>query len=399
MKNFAKIKEKDKKMNENKSVSEEMIRNVEDESSEIIDEMIEEIENEASEGLEEIDDATSEMRGETIEPFEDETSDMTEGSGSDPILLGKAKKNIKTMHLVQKTKKMLKEANDREETCKRLLEKDIKEYENAKSQLKASGLDACVALVKKLGYQTKNDELEEKETVVFSPQKELKPLVLKDISSGRFTGLVYALLGGVATAIGLVYLATEKLDMTLNVTRVPSEDVTQSILAWFSTLIGLHEDVYIGAGVLGFLVVLVMIFIYVARVSLKRNSNLHFAVKQFVEAELYIEKKANCKAETEKIDMHIKDTIVMMRTYEVLFNEQKGKLERILYVEGEREKSTDYHDKSYTEIRETKELIRAIREYMNIPMVDEGKLSAKSVLLLQHAKDQADKMIKRFYYK
>ena len=41
MKNFAKINEKDNKMNENKSVSEEMIRKVEDEASEIIEEMIE----------------------------------------------------------------------------------------------------------------------------------------------------------------------------------------------------------------------------------------------------------------------------------------------------------------------------------------------------------------------
>lgn len=384
-------------MNKNENVSEKIIRNAEDESSEIIDEMIEEIENEASENLEEIDDATLEIREETIEPFEDETLEMTEGPRPDPILSGKAKKHVKTMYLVEKTKKMFKEANDREEACKRLLEKDIKEYEDAKSALKANGLDACVELVKKLGYQTKNDELEEKETVVFTPKKELKPLELKDISRGRFSGLVYALLGGVATAIGLVYLATEKLNMTLNVTRIPSEDVTQSILAWFSTLLGLHEDVYIGAGVLGFLVVLVMILIYVARVSLKTRSNLHVAVKQFVETELYIEKKANCKAETDKIDMHIKDTIGMMRTYEVLFTEQKGKLERIFFVEGEREKSTDYHDKSYTEIRETKELIRAIREYMNSAMVEEGKLSEKSVLLLQHAKDQADKMFKRFY--
>jgi len=369
-------------MNENKSVS---------------DEMIEEIENEALESLEEIDDATLKMREETIEPFEDEALEMTEGPVPDPILPGKAKKHVKTMHLMEKTKKMVKEVNDREEACRRLLAKGIKEYKDAKSVLKANGLDACVELVKKLGYQTKNDELEEKETVVFTPKKELKILVLKDISRGRFTGFVFALLGGIATAIGLVYLATEKLNMTLNVTRVPSEDVTQSILAWFSTLLGLHEDVTIGASVLGFLVILVMILIYVARVNLKTSSNLHVAVKQFVEAEFYIEQKVNCQPEIDKINMHIKDTIGMMRTYEVLFTEQKGKLERILYVEGEREKSIDYHNKSYAVIHETKELIRAIREYMNSPIAEEGKLSAKSVFLLHHAKNQADKMLKQFY--
>jgi len=382
------------KMNKNENVSEEMIKNAEDESSVMIEE---EIENEAPEELEEIDDATLKMRDATLELFEDETLEMTEGPVPDPILPGKAKKNVKTMHLVKKTKKMLKEVNDREEACKRLLEKDIKAYEDARSALKTNGLDACTSLLKRLGYQTRNDELEEKETVVFTPKKELKPLVLKDISRGRFSGLLLALLGGIVTAIGLVYLATEKVNMTLNVTRVPSEDETQSILAWFSTLLGLHEDVTIGAGVLGFLVILVMILIYVSRVSSKTSCNLHVAVKQFVEAEFYIAQKTNCQAETDKIDMHIKDTIGIMRTYEVLFTEQKGKLERILYVEGEREKSIDYHNKSYAVIRETKELIRAIREYMNSPMVEEGKLSVKSVFLLHHVKKQADKMLKRFY--
>ena len=82
---------------------------------------------------------------------------------------------------------MVKEVNDREEACKHLLEKDIKEYEDARSSLKENGLDACTSLVKKLGYQTRNDELEEKETVVCTPKKELKPLVLKDISRGRFS--------------------------------------------------------------------------------------------------------------------------------------------------------------------------------------------------------------------
>lgn len=369
-------------MNENKRVSGEMIA---------------EIENDASEGMDEIDDTPLLMRETTIEVHEDDMSAMTEGPVSDPVFPGKASKHIKTMHLVEKTKKMLKEVDDREEACKRLLEKDVQEYEDARARLKSGGLDTCAALVKKLAYETNNDGMEEKRTVIFTPKETLNPLVFKDIPSGRFTGLLYALLGGVATAIGLVYLATEKLDMTLNVTRLPSEDETQSILAWFSTLLGQHEDVNIGAGVLGFSVLLVMILIYITRVRLKRRSNLHLAVKQFVEAELYIEKKEHCKVETDKIDKHIKDTIGVFRTYEVLLNEQKGKLERIHYVEGEREKSIEYHHRSYREIRETKELIRAIREYMNTPMVVDGKLSEESVLLLQHAKDHADTMIKRFY--
>lgn len=368
-------------MNKNNDVPEEMIRDLEDETSD----MIEEIENEGSEIIEE-----------SIEDVE-EVKDEAEESVEVIPLPGKTKKHIKAKHLVEKAKKIVNEANKRTDECKLLLESDLKKYEDAKLELRSGGLDACVSLVKKLGYQTNDDETEEKTTIVFEPKEDVKPIVLKDVSSGRFSGLIYGVLGGVATAVGMVYLATEKLEMTLDVTKVPSENVMQSILAWFSTIVGIQEDVAIGTGVLGLTVLLVMILIYVIRVSLKARSNLHFAVKQFVEAELYTEKKANCKVEIDKVDAHIKDTIDTMKTYEVIFNEQKGKLQRILYIEGEKEKSTEYHDKSFFEIRETKELIRTIKDFMDIPMSDEGKLSAKSVLSLQNAKDRIDKILQRLY--
>ena len=383
-------------MNENKNEPEEIIRHVEDETSDIIEEMIEEIENEASQIVE---DTIEEVEKESLaaENTEEKAIEDVEESVDDFSLPTNAKKNTKAKLLVEKAKKIVQEANKRTAACKLLLETDLKKYEDAKSELREGGFDACVSLVKKLGYQRKDDETSEETSVVFETKEEVKPLVIKDVSSGKFTGLIYALIVGFIAAVGLVYLATEKLEMTLNVTKVPSEDVMQSILAWFSTIIGMQENVAIGASVLGFIVLMVMILIYVVRVRMKARSNLHFAVKQFVEAELYTEQKANCKQEMDKVDAHIKDTIDTLKTYEVLFNEQKGKLQRILYIEGEKEKSTEYHDKSYLEIRETNELINMIRDFMNIPMSEEGKLSSRSVLFLQSAKDKIDKMLERYY--
>ncbi|WP_373033105.1 hypothetical protein [Sulfurovum sp.] len=379
-------------MNENKNAPEEMIRNVEDETSEMIEEIIEEMDKEVSEIEEEIIDEMEDEVSQTIE----EEGEHVEETVEDPPLPANMKKHIKAKHLVEKAKKIVNEANNRIDACKLLLESNLQEYVDAKAELKKGGFDACVLLVNQLGQQTKEDE-EEKTTPIFEPKEDVKPMVLKDVSSGKFSGFIYALFGGVAAAIGMIYLATEKLEMTLNVTKVPSEDVMQSILAWFSTIIGMQENVTIGAGVLGSVVLVVMILIYIIRVSLKARSNLHFAVKQFVEAELYTEQKANCKQEMDKVDAHIKDAIGTMKTYEVLLNEQKGKLQRILYIEGNKEKSAGYHDKSYLEIRDTKELIRSIKEFLDISMSEEGKLSAKSVLFLQQAKDQMDKMLKRYY--
>lgn len=392
MDNFAKIKYKDRNMNENKNAPEEMIRNIEDETSEMIEGIIEEMDKEVSKIEEEIID---EMEDEVSRTIVEESEEVEEGVENTP-LPANMKKHVKAKHLVEKAKKIVNVANSRIEACKLLLESNLREYKDAKSELKKGGFDACVLLVNQLGYQTKEDE-EEKSTPIFETKEDVKPVVLKDVSSGKFSGFIYALFGGLATAIGMVYLATEKLEMTLNVTKVPSEDVMQSILAWFSTIIGMQENVAVGAGVLGSVVLVVMILIYVIRVSLKARSNLHFAVKQFVEAELYTEQKSNCKQEMDKVDAHIKDAIETMKTYEVVLNEQKGKLQRILYIEGSKEKSAGYHDKSYLEIRDTKELIQSITDFMDISMSEEGKLSSKSILYLQHAKDQIDKFLKRFY--
>ena len=341
-----------------------------------------------------VEDVESKMEN-TVENEEFE-ADMEEAST--PVKKKKVKKHQEALRLVNQAKQMVKEADTQTEACRLLLVGDLKEYEQAKDSLKAGGFDACASLLEKLGYQTKPDTVKvEEKVVVFEPKEELEPIVLKDVASGKFTGMVYALIGGAITATGLVYLATEKLGMTLDISKVPSTEIMGNIASWFSEVVGLGSNVYVGSGIFALASLSVMAIIYAVRVNLKGNENLHFAVKQLVEAELYTEQKGHCKEEMDKVDVHMKETVDTLKMYEVLFNEQKGKLERILHIEGSKEKSTDYHEKSFLEIRETKELIRTIKDFISTPMSEEGKLSEKSVLFLQRAKTQMDKMLERLY--
>jgi len=310
----------------------------------------------------------------------------------------KVKKHVEAVRLVEEAKKIVKVADDQTNACKLLLESDLQEYEEAKKSLRVGGLDTCTSLLEKLGYKNNNSENNTDDNmVVFEPKEELAPLTLKNVSSGKFTGLVYSLIGGGVTAVGLIYLATEKLGITIDITKVPTSETMQNVAAWFSSSVGLESNVYVGAGILTSASLLVMGIIYAIRVSLKGSQNLHFAVKQLVEAELYTEAKGHCKAEMDKVDAHMKETIKTLKMYEVLFNEQKGKLERILHIEGSKEKSTDYHEKSFLEIRETRELIRTIKDFTSIPMSEEGKLSEKSITFLQRATTQMDKILERLY--
>ncbi len=308
----------------------------------------------------------------------------------------KVKKHIQALELVEKAKNIVQSAEAQTQECKLLLISDLKEYDTAKRSLKKGGLEVCSDLLEKVGTQTSVSLEEEAGSIVFETKEEIPHMPIKSVSSGKFTGVVYALVFGVATAIGLIYLATEKLGITLDVTKIPSPERTQNIMTTFSTFVGL-DNYEVGIALFAVAVLFVTVLVYLIRTALKGNANLHFAVKQYAEAEVYTETKENCKIEMDKVDAHMKESIETLKMYEVIFNEQKGKLERIIHIEGENQKSTEYHEKSYTEIRETKELIETIKHFMLMPMSEEGKLSEKSVLLLQRAKIKMDKILERLY--
>ncbi|WP_309496732.1 hypothetical protein [Sulfurovum sp.] len=332
---------------------------------------------------------------EIVENVEESIEDLDEYQDNFPKEK-KVKKHVQALEYVEKARNIVHNAEAQTEECKLLLVSDLKEYDNAKRSLNKGGLEVCTDLLGRTGSNISVRLEEDPGSVVFESKEDLPPMPIKSVSSGRFTGFIYALFAGAATAVGLIYLATEKLGITLDVTKIPSPERTQNIMTTFSTFVGL-DNYYVGIAVFVAAVLFVTVLIYLIRTALKGNANLHFAVKQFTEAELYTEAKEDCKTEMDKVDAHMKDSIETLKMYEVLFIEQKGKLERILYVEGEQKKSTEYHEKSYTEIRETKELIETIKHFMMMPMSEDGKLSDKSVLLLQRAKMKMDKLLERLY--
>lgn len=378
-------------MNDNKNKTDDIIRNVEDEASDFIEEIEKDMAEEVADPIRNHteDDIAEQTANEYFDARAEEEEVALEATK-------KESKQQKAKRLVGQARSIVKEADDLSSEYTLILMDDLAEYEDAKMNLKEHGFDTCEAQLENMGYRSTEDEPLE-EAVVFEAKAISEPVVIKEVYNGKFTAVLYALIAGGATAIGMVYLATEKLGMTLYVDKVPSPEITEKITGWFSTLIGLESDMVIGAGVFGVSVLAVTVIVYALRVSLKSSSNLHSSVKQFVEAELYAESKSECKGEVDKIDAHMKETIKTFKTYEMLFNEQQGKLQRILYIEGQKEQATEYHEKSYAEIRETHKLIRTIKDFMAVPISEEGKLSEESVLRLEKVKTQMDYMIERLY--
>ncbi len=380
---------------DNKSVwSQE--KEVQEELSEAVEETVSEIEESVKETADEIQE-TAEAVEENASEIEESVEETAAETEEVLVEAKKLKKHDEAVALVDKTKTIVKESEKQLEACRLLLSDDLKEYEEAKKALNEGGLNTCEALLSESGYIDESDETIEEDAVVFEPKEDLEPIRLQDVSSGKFTGFIMALIGGAATLGGMVYVATEKLGVTLDLSKIPTPETIKPVFSYYGTLVGMNENTNIGMALVAVVTLLVMWIIYAIRVSTKGSKNLHFATGQLEEAEAYTTQKGNCKEEMDKVDVHIHDAITTLKTYQVLFNEQKGKLQRILYIEGEKEALSEYHEKSILEMRETQGLVNSVRSFMATPMSEEGKLSGKSTLFLHSAKSKMQKMIDRLY--
>lgn len=308
----------------------------------------------------------------------------------------KTKKHLEAKKLVQEAKSIAEASQSELHDCKVQLEGDIHDYEDAKKTLNAGVLNDAKALLFELGHTKASNERSEDDAVVFNGNNDVKPIVLKDVSSGRFTGLILSLFGGIITFAGLIYVATEKLGMTLYVDNMPSDETIHDIFAWFGTLFGRSDDAINGGVFVGIIVLLVMALIYVLRVSLKGGSNLRFATKQMKETQKYITYNSNCKVEMDRMDAHILEAISVLKDYDVVLSEQNGKLVRIRHFEGKQSSLTGYHDKSVHEMNSTQNLIENISQFTATPMSDDEKLSGKSTLFLHNAKESMQKIVSKF---
>ncbi|WP_154806488.1 hypothetical protein [Sulfurovum lithotrophicum] len=298
--------------------------------------------------------------------------------------------------LVKKAKHIVHDAEAQMEECKLLLSDDLKDLEAAKESLEKGGMDECEEMLETLGYSGTKEGGEEEEAVVFETKEEVPPVHIRDVSSGKFTGFLLALVFGAATFIGLIYFAASKIGTTLNPNNILSVETYKNLLAGLGSLVGMDNPM-VGGAILAIAVLLVMFIVYKIRVSIKAAGNFAFAKEQLKKAEEYAELKGTCKDEMDSIDAHIKDAIETLKNYEVILHEQKGKLKRIHHLEKSDDESADYHAKSLKEMEDTYELIKTIKEFLNTPMSEEGKLSGKSTLFLYRAKNRLDKMIESLY--
>jgi len=375
----------------------EVMENLEEKTEEVVEDIsteVEELKEETAEVKENAEDEVTEAKEETSEELE-EVDEVEEDLDSQ---IKNMKKNDASKLLVKKARIIVKDAEHQLDECKLLLASDLKDYDNAVQKLKANGMDASEELLTQLGYVSDEEESEEdkniEDVVIFEPKEEVAPLHIKDVSSGKFTGFVMGLLGGVITFGGMAFVASEKLGITVDLSQLTT---LEPVYSWYSRLIGLKGDMFYGRMFMILVALLVVWLIYKIRVSMKASANLNHATEQLAAAEEYTVNKSSCKDEMDKVDAYIHDAIKTLKTYQVIFNEQKGKLERILHIEESQSETASYHHKSLIEMKDTHEMIATVKDFMSVPMSEEGKLSGKSSLFLHRAKSKIQKVLDRLY--
>jgi hypothetical protein len=361
---------------ENTTLAEEL-------QDEVITESIEEPESEMEETLE------TEEAAEILshdEPLDEDAIEQIDN----------LKKHDAAVLLIKKTRHMVDDTEKQMDACKLLLKEDLKSYEVAKASLKEHVLEESEALLEELGYEKEEDTFEE-DDVVFEAKDEVPPFYVREVSSGKFTSFLLALIGGLVTFAGLTYFAAEKVGVTLDVSKVPSHEVAAKVFGWYATLFGAKPDLFLGGAFVLVVILFVMGLIYSIRVSSHTSRNLAFAKQQLEEAQEYAKHKGSSKEEMDKVDAHMNEAIKTLKTYEVVLQEQNGKLKRILHIEGVQELPSAYHEKSQRELEDTDMLVNVIKNFMGTSMSEEGKLSGKSTLFLHSAKSKLQKFLDRHY--
>jgi hypothetical protein len=343
-------------------------------------------------------------------------SDIANLSKSDAVAL-----------LVKKAKILVDEADAKLNDCQATVRSDLQEYENAKADLKASVVEVNNELLKQLDAQQEQlDELEaqeegeqytqelntlediedsievlREEDFVEAAPYELKnsiaPMYVQEPSSGKFGGFIMGLIGGGATLAGMAYFASTKLGIQLDPSKVPTMETCKPIFDFYAKLVN-QPNTEVGMGLMGGAALLVLWIIYGMKKSSKASKNLEFVKDQLHQSEAYALQKQECKTVMDDMDAHIKDAVETFKLYTVMLNEQKAKLNRIMYVEADKLASGDFNDKSLQEIEDTRGLVESVKEYLATPLADEnGRLSNGIISSLATMKSSVNNLLSRLY--
>ncbi len=281
--------------------------------------------------------------------------------------------------LIDEARGMVQQSDHEAKDCMEILDEDIQAFEDAKAKVLGGTAQRTDALLREVGFEADNIHDIGEEGVKFASEDPIAPMQVKSLSSGKFAAFILALILGVAAAIAWIYVATEKLEMTLDVSKIPDEEFINKVLSWIGGgITGGEGNPMIGIVILAGTALIVMWAVYSMRVYMREVSNQKLAQKVHDDAQFYCTKKEECKKEMEIVSAHIHKVIESLKTYDVYFYELDAKLQRIIYLEG-KIPFAEYHNKSKENMKHANLLVKGLDGLLSTPMAGEnGSLSSEA---------------------
>ena len=296
---------------------------------------------------------------------------------------------------IEQAQKDAQDAEDEIKVCIDNITQDVDDFEKYKTGSlypvleQSRTLFTSIALKKIQFKEPKTTDLDLKD-----PEEE--KIIIKPLSSGRFTASMQALLGGGITLAGWYAFATTKASLPIVPQTLPSIETLKQLLTSASDALGLHARPEIGLSVILGSTLIVMLGIYFTSVIVRSNKNLLQAEEIEEEVGFYCTKKEECKEKMAKIREHLKELDTVVRTYKLYLAEKNAGLERAIFVE-KAENIDKLHPLTQASAHEMQQLITELDRLLATPMAHSGMLTKDSMDALKSSETTINNAIGKLY--
>ena len=319
----------------------------------------------------------------------------------EPIVVKPKNKISEAKDLIISSQELVKDVDRDIEECQTGVSKAASDFDGKKRFFINERFKNSEELLRKVGveYGEESQDLDSFELAVDATVGD--KLSIRDISSGRFTGIILSLLGALATFATWLFFATKNLNIPLDIKSLNLEFIEthrDTVLSWIGGgMTGGTGNPMTGMVILLFTTIVAGWAIYALRLYFKTEKNLKVAKKAYIESQEYSYIKDESKREMLKIDGHLRDVIMTIDDFSVALNEQNAILKRIIHVEGVVDEDRAYHPNSKRVMVDTQRVMSAIEKLLNTSITIEGKVNPQSVQLLAVARGVYSEFIAKIY--
>ncbi len=259
--------------------------------------------------------------------------------------------------------------------------------------------DTTVATTIELLKELNVDSLVDAKSIIAEIKEDNKEelMKIKTPSKGIAKGLLYAVLGAVATVAGASLYGSKISNLPLNVATFMQKTNLDTIALKYGELINIKESAIAGYALVGVAAFSVGAILYKVATWLQKGKNIRYAEKAEKDLEEYIFNIDNKVYDINELSRHIENIDSVMQKYDIILQEQNAKIRRMLFIEQPEDGVDSLQRASKLEIEKSKLILDELLDLMNTPVAAGVKINDNSRSSLESANSVINEVIKKLY--